>query len=250
MIIHHLLFDGTSCFILASQLKDCIEALRSVHDWQLPHEDYQNYINAESKYIQSDDMQKDKEYWVKSLSDLDEYPPAFQTTDDLAIEEASVEIPAEIAQKLQKITDAKGKPLSPFVIASSLFALYVARSRRAHGAVLSSGYAGRDFDEESVKNMRGMFVNLLPLNFKYQPDKPASEFLAEGKEILKRGLTHGKLSLNHYVSELTSNEIDIKSLFNYSIVSNSVPSDRVFCGQPESALFPAPPVFAVKHHSF
>lgn len=223
MTIHHQVLDGTSADIFANRLEDVLNSFLKAEKWVSPKEDYQAYIKAEKKYLSSKQAEIDKQFWIDTLRDLDEYPPVIQTTEDMSIGEKLITIPGDLTIKLMNFKDLKGKKLSPFIVASGVIALYIARSTRSKGCVLASGYAGRDFDDTSIKNMLGMFVNVLPLNFKYNPKQSISEHLCYSKETLKNGLIHGKLSINTYAKDLSKLSIDINNLFNYSIVSNSSP---------------------------
>lgn len=223
-VSHHIL-DGTSANIFAVRLQDCIDSLSASKDWEPPEENYTEYVEFEKKYTSSKQAEIDKQFWLKELGDTDEYPEAMQLTDDMKISHKLITIPADTAKKLMNIKDSKGKVISPFITLSGLFAIYVARSRRSKGTIITAGYAARDFENGKIKNMIGMFVNVLPLNFRYNPEQTLHQQLISAKETVKNGLIHGKLSLNTYSNELSKNDFDINSLFNYSIVSNSTPTE-------------------------
>ena len=233
MTVSHHVFDyGTAAKSFAIRLNEAIKALSESRSWNAPSEDYDIYIKAENDYLNSDKAETEIKYWLESLADTDEYPETIQLTNSMSLSTKEINLPDSMTQGLLKFKDAKGKVLSPFILAMGILSVYIARSNRSKGSILTIGCSARDYDDEIIKEMIGMLVNVLPLNFKYKPDLTVTEMLMQVKDVLKNGLTHGNAPINKYSNDLNKLSVDVNSLFNYSVVSNAVLlNDAVFSMQ-------------------
>lgn len=219
--VHHILMDGTAVDIFVRELKNCISCLKEGKTYPKFKSSYHKFVELEKEYLSSNEAKKDEKYWINELSDASEYMPNRPVLDDLTVGGYNFVLTEELTEKLKGLSNLDGVKISPFVLASAVLSLYISRSKRTDGLILNTMYHGRDFGED-VRNMIGMFVNILPLKVKYGPEKTFKEFLLDVKSTLKNGLTHGKLSFNEYSPKLHQMGIDPSSLFTYSIVSNSV----------------------------
>ena len=226
IVLHHLIGDGTSIYMLADRLQEAVRCLKNGGKYSFNEADYQLYIEREAQYLNSPEGKKDKAYWVNQFMDLSGFVQAIPVTEELSIGTKIIDLPEELIEGISAVCNKCNTQISPFVFASALAAVYLTRVNNAEGIVLSSGYSGRSFGED-LNDAMGMFVNLLPQKYPYSPEMTFVQVLENAKLTLKSGLTHGKYPFNLYTEELKQKNIDAGMLLNYSIVSNSWESDYI-----------------------
>lgn len=226
IVLHHLIGDGTSVYMLAERLREAVRYLKNGDKYSFNEADYQLYIEREEQYLNSPEGIRDKSYWVNQFMELSGFAQAIPVSEELSIGTKTIDLPQDLIEGITAVCDKCNTRISPFVFASALVAVYLTRVNNAEGTVLSSGYSGRDFGQDLIDVM-GMFVNLLPLKYPYNQEMIFIKYLENAKLILKSGLTHGKYPFNLYTEELRKNNIDAGMLLNYSIVSNSRKFDNI-----------------------
>ncbi|MDL2246546.1 condensation domain-containing protein, partial [Methanobrevibacter sp. OttesenSCG-928-K11] len=214
---HHILVDGTSLAIFADELNKCVYSLKNNNEYVFKEKDYSLYVDKEKEYVLSKEAGIDKKFWVDSLKD---YSSNVYSFDDLSKDYLEVKLEKSLTTKLNNLSGVCKTNISPFVLALSAISLYFFKSSNYDEIVWNTSYHGRDFGKE-FSTMIGMFVNMLPLKLSFDGDKTFEEYLIYTKNVLKAGLTHGKLSFDKYVSELQKVGVDPATLSMFSIVSNS-----------------------------
>ena len=237
IVLHHLICDGSSVYMLADRLQEAVRCLRSGGEYLFNEADYRLYIEREQQYLNSSEGKNDKAFWLEQFQDLSGYVQAIAVSEELSIGTRTIDLPEELSWGIKAACEKCPVQISPFVLASALLAVYLSRVNKAEGMVLSTGYSGRNFGEDLNEAM-GMFVNLLPQKYPYNPEMTFIQALENAKGILKGGLTHGRYPFNLYSEELKQNNIDAGMLLNYSIVSNSWKSDYIDVLELSHAEFP------------
>ncbi|MEN6390036.1 MAG: amino acid adenylation domain-containing protein [Syntrophomonas sp.] len=220
VVLHHLIGDGTSTYSMADRLRKAVAGLKSGLKNPVIETGYYIYTKLEEQYLNSPESQKDKEYWVDQLGDLSDFGQVIPVGEDLSIGTIIVDLPDKLTGGISQVCARCSTSISPFVLVSTLAAVYFSRVNQSKGTVLSSGYSGRGSGDD-FKNIMGMFVNPLPLKYSYHPQMPFINALEESKQILKDGLSHGRYPVNLYAGELKQQGTRVGLLLNYSIVSNA-----------------------------
>lgn len=231
---HHLIMDGTSVSIFARKLEECVASLKRGEYCPEPLCDYHEYVKKEKEYLSSKKAKDDEEFW---LSNLDGYYLDWYSSPDLSIQHQYLYLKPELSRKLKDLSLVEGERISPFVLALATLSVYFARSTYQEDMVWNSVYHGRDLGKQ-LKDMLGMFVNMMPLRIEYDGDRSFKNTLLYTKSILKQGLTHGKLSFNRYGPTLQKKGIDPAMLSMYSVVSNSTDSNVEYLFHNSKSEFP------------
>lgn len=217
--VHHIIADGTSMYIFYKDILQNLTALKEGKSYTTEKTGYQEYVFHEIEYLKSEKAEQDKTFWINNLSGLEEYPTLPAADISFPVPYIDFSFTEEESRKFLAFCDTFEKRISPFILASSLFAIYLARVNRTPDVVLASGMNARPQDQKGIS---GMCVNTVPLKYPYKPEQTVREAIAEAKYILKQGLTHCQYPFNLCTNELVKADIQPESLFSYSIVSNSI----------------------------
>ncbi|WP_409200806.1 amino acid adenylation domain-containing protein [Methanobrevibacter sp. DSM 116169] len=216
--MHHILIDGTSATIFAKNLSNCVDSLKNNKKFEFNNQDYSSYVEKEKEYLKSNDAKKDKEFWINNLKD---YNSSFYEFEDSSVGYFEKTLEDDLIEKSKDFSKICNTNISPFILALSAVSLYFFKSTDYTQMVWNSSYHGRNFGEE-FNDAIGMFVNMLPLKLDFDENKTFKEYLIYTKEILKKGLSHGKLSFDKYSADLQKNDLNPAKLSMFSIVSNSI----------------------------
>ena len=227
-VFHHLISDGTTLYsCLPKKLKDCIALLKK---GVVPLPDkvtYSTFIARQREYLGSDEGQKDREYWLQSLTGYK--GPGFRAEKP---EKGLLELVVPDEIRVPLLAWQKANRISPFVLALGAASLYFTGRRFALGAgrtdmVWEISVNGRYFGDD-IAGECGMFVETLPLRLSFDETKSFSDAVKDVKAVMKAGLTHARCSTNEYFPELQKRGVDIPSLISFSAVSNSAPAPGTF----------------------
>lgn len=215
--IHHTIFDGTSKTIFYHKINECITALKNGETYPQNPQNYQKYVEAEKKYLNSKEAEKDHKYWVENLKG---YKNEYLNPQDLHYTSYDFPLKNDLTHKIEELRNIEGVKISPFVIGLAVSSLYFNRANHTSETVWNTTYHGRNFGEE-VDKMLGMFINILPMKIEYNPEINFKQYLLQVKNVLKASLTHGRLNCDKYHQEIIENNVDPECIANYSIVSNA-----------------------------
>ena len=225
-VVQHILLDGTSLYsIVPREIEKCIAAFKNNEDYIPIDYSYDTYVDAELKYLKSDEAGQDKQYWLDALK---AYNQDWYSFDDSQLGYLEV--------LLDKTPDLQ---YSAFVTALALNFLYLSKSKKDNNQfkdlVLNTSVHGRYFGQGDAL---GMFVNTIPLRLEYDEDLTFDELLAYSKSVLKEGLSHAKLQFSEYTTDLRNVGIDPDCISMVSIVSNSTDYDSKFLTLQKDIKFP------------
>ena len=225
-VVQHILLDGTSLFSLIPQeIEKCVDCLKNNKKYEKKDFNYNNYVEAEQKYLNSPKAKEDKEYWLNTLQN---YSQDWYSFDDSSF--------GFYELKLENKSDFN---YSPFVQALTLNFLYLAKSKKDNNSfkdmVLNTSVHGRYFGQDDAL---GMFVNTIPLRLEYDEEYTFEELLSYSKGVLKEGLSHAKLQFSEYTTDLRTHGIDPDCISMVSIVSNSTDYNSQFLSYQKDIKFP------------
>lgn len=232
--VHHILMDGTSINIFIKNLKSYVNNLKNNQSYEITSPSYEKYVKKEEKYLSTKKSKEDEKYWVDSLKN---YSSNYFTLDNLNVSKHEILLEENTIKKLKEISIIENDNISPFLLALSILSLYFFKSSKSKDLVWNTPYHGRDFGDDT-HNMLGMFVNMMPLRLKYKGELTFKDYVLYVKSVLKKGLSHGKLSFNLYTQKLQKIGINPAMLSMYSIVSNSSDSGVEYIWENEESEFP------------
>ncbi|MCP4147689.1 MAG: amino acid adenylation domain-containing protein, partial [bacterium] len=177
--MHHIISDGVSMELLVKEFS-AIYARQELESLTLQYKDYAAWQN---RFMESEGMQKQKEYWqekfstsIPVLSMPTDYPrPAIQNFEGETI---PFEIDEEITAQLYRVAGEHGATL--YMVLLALFNVLLARYSGQEDIIVGSPSAGRR--DTDLENIIGMFVNTLAKRNAPAAAKPFQDFLKEVKQ--------------------------------------------------------------------
>ena len=182
-------------------------------------------MDSELEYLNSNEADEDKKYWLDSLKDYSQ--------DWYSFDKSELGFYEVLLEQIPKFD------YSPFVTSLALNFLYFAKSKKDNKSfkdiVMNTSVHGRYFGQEDAL---GMFVNTIPLRLAYDENMTFDELLQYSKSVLKEGLGHAKLQFSEYTTDLRNENIDPDCISMISIVSNSTDQDSKFLTLQKDIKFP------------
>lgn len=216
---HHIIFDGWSLGILIQELSSLYA--ETVHEPSLqkkPKIQYADYAVWQRNWLQGEILHKQLAYWKQQLSgDLPvlnlpaDYPrPAVQTYNGARI---SFEIPQELTQKLNKLSQQEGTTL--FMTLLAAFKTLIYRYTGQEDILIGAPIANRDRAE--IENLIGFFVNTLALRTSLSNNPTFKELLRRVRETALSAYAHQELPFEKLVEKLQpERDLSYSPLFQVS----------------------------------
>ncbi|MBD1924286.1 amino acid adenylation domain-containing protein [Microcoleus sp. FACHB-831] len=215
----HIIFDGWSLGILIQELSSLYA--ETVHEPSLhkkPKIQYADYAVWQRNWLQGEILHKQLAYWKQQLSgDLPvlnlptDYPrPAVQTYNGARI---SFEIPQELTQKLNKLSQQEGTTL--FMTLLAAFKTLIYRYTGQEDILIGAPIANRD--RAGIKNLIGFFVNTLVLRTDISDNPSFKELLHRVRETALGAYAHQELPFEKLVEKLQpERDLSYSPLFQVS----------------------------------
>ena len=225
-VVQHILLDGTSLFsLIPREIERYIECAENGEEYVPKQYSYETYVDSELEYLNSNEADEDKKYWLDSLKDYSQ--------DWYSFDKSELGFYEVLLEQIPKFD------YSPFVTSLALNFLYFAKSKKDNKSfkdiVMNTSVHGRYFGQEDAL---GMFVNTIPLRLAYDENMTFDELLQYSKSVLKEGLGHAKLQFSEYTTDLRNENIDPDCISMISIVSNSTDQDSKFLTLQKDIKFP------------
>ena len=200
--IHHLLTDAVGTYKFDDMVVYAIEK-RLGEDYEEAEDyDYTEWLENESKYLNSKSYVRDTEYWQEMIDDYDGQELRVENeTDDIIGERFDTYASSEITESVKRFCIKHEISLPCFFYA--LYGLLKAKYTASKSTSLALTLHNRRAKE---KNAIGMFVTTLPLIMKIDDNMTVSEFMgyvktSEMKFLKHHRYTYGLLQQNCSIKE-------------------------------------------------
>ncbi|MER6531795.1 amino acid adenylation domain-containing protein [Streptomyces sp. NPDC001508] len=189
--IHHAIIDGFSGPLVAGRLAEVYGSLAAGGSCQpkVSHP-IAKLISDDSAYRSSDDFERDREYWAKTLANRPE--AASLSTEPLStrmpftfirhFEGVSPEAAVELRHAARKMRTS----LSGLVISAAVAALHKATG--SQDVIVGLSTSARIGKEQ--RSIPGMMANILPIRVTVRPDTPLGELVRLTLQAVKEALRH------------------------------------------------------------
>ncbi len=197
--MHHIISDGLSLRIYIQEL---IELYRGVElpDISIQYKDVSEW---QSQFMQTDDYVKQEKFWLQHHQG--ELPVLHIGTDYLRPQERSTngdhvffEISPQLRSELEKLANKTATTLHMVMLAGYYMLLSAYSSQ--DDLIVGLPVSGRSHDD--LQRVIGMFVNMLPLRLRLDPNLPFSQFLQELKDKILSAYDNQEYPFEHLVDKL------------------------------------------------
>ena len=158
--MHHIISDGVSMGILTDEFAKLYEG-NELEELKIQYKDYSEWQN---NFLKSEEMQKQKEYWINRFSDeipvlnmpVDFHRPSMQSFEGDSI---SFEIDGKLTESLRKIVKETGGTM--YMVLLSGLNVLLSKYSGQEDIIVGSPIAGRS--HAYLEKIIGMFVNTLAM---------------------------------------------------------------------------------------
>jgi amino acid adenylation domain-containing protein len=205
LTIHHIIADGWSMGILASELSALYAAFLKGKPSPLPPLpiQYADFVQWQRNWLQGAVLDRQLTYWKQQLAgDLPvlslpaDHPRPAVPTDRAGTITAT--LPGNLSRSLRALCEQEGVTL--FMLLLAAFDALIGRLSGQEEIIVGSPIAGRNSPE--TEHLIGFFVNTLVLRISLAGDPPFRDFLARVREVTLGAYTHQDLPFEKLVEEL------------------------------------------------
>jgi len=204
-IIHHIIADGWSFQALTKEIgQNYIHIVDGIKKSMTSVTQYQDYISAEKKYLNSPKYINDKKFFLKYLENFKIEELAMG--EDVKGKRKSRCLDEHLCKQIRQYCQKTSITINVFFI--SLYILYLYKTTGKTDIVIGIPVLGRASKEEL--QIIGMTVNSLPFRNIINKTDSIKEYIKNTKKQFNRIFIHQRYPYNHLVREL---EIDAQSMF-------------------------------------
>lgn len=177
--LHHIIVDGMSTAILIKEFTQLYEG----EELQPLRIQYKDYSEWQKKVLDSDKMEKEREYWLQRYKDEivqlnlpTDYPRG--TEQSFEGDAILFEIDRDTTKNLKKLANERGS--TPYIVLMAVYNILLSKYSKKEDIVVGSAIAGRN--HQDLSNVMGMFVNMLAMRNYPKKDLTFGQFLEEVKK--------------------------------------------------------------------
>ncbi|MFL6125537.1 amino acid adenylation domain-containing protein, partial [Actinophytocola sp.] len=205
VVAHHIVSDGWSMGVFASELNALYEAFLAGRPSPLPPlpVQYADFAVWQRTWLVEDELRTQLDYWSANLSGLAPTlelptdrprPPMLSHTGGVV----TFDVPADVADRLRALSRKHGVTL--FMTLLAAFQVVLARYTRTTDIAVGSPIAGRVRPE--LERLIGFFVNTLVLRTDLSGDPSFVDLLGRVRETALGAYAHQDLPFEQLVEEL------------------------------------------------
>ena len=208
IVIHHLIFDGASLKILCTEFDSIYQSLHLENNKLVDSDiNFNTFQVWQNKWLQSDDAQSSREYWLKKLSgELPQLNLVDKSTtpinEPVRGEFIKFQIPAAIVGKFKHL--ATEYKCSEYVIWLSAYFSFLSAYTSQNDIVIGTASMGRP--DVKFDQMIGYFVNLIPLRYQFKKQQSFIDVINSFKNEVFESLMHADYPLAELVNALADRE--------------------------------------------
>ncbi|MCR8984752.1 amino acid adenylation domain-containing protein [Brevibacillus laterosporus] len=223
--IHHIIADGLSLQILMQDLF----FLYHEEEMVIPDIQFTDFAVWYEGFLQSDDMKKQEDYWLKQY--LDEIPILQLPTDyprvavqSFAGDRISFEISKSDRQLIEKL--AKETGTTTYMVMLALYNILLAKYTGDERIIVGTPVSRRHHLE--LQKVIGMFVNTLAIKNEPAGNKTFYDFLNEVKESVLQAYENQDYPFESLIDQLQINrDLSRNPLFDTMLVMQSIDDQRL-----------------------
>lgn len=216
VLTHHIISDAATFALMGTEIVENYINILENKEIKQKNYSYEDYINSEEEYINSNKYLKDEEYWNTIYSTVPEIAciPSNKKEQNIKLSEKANRKNYTIKKDLlDKIGDfCKQNKISNFNFFMAVYAIYLSRVSNLNDFVIGTPILNRtNYDE---KHATGMFINTAPLRIKIEND---IKFIDLVKNIAQSSLSmlrHQKYPYENILKNLRKIQKDLPTIFD------------------------------------
>lgn len=196
--VHHIIADGTAVELLTRDFNELYAG-----DMQPLKVQYKDYAVWLKEYLQSPEMKKQEEYWLRNLSGNLPYlelPTDFErpAVKQFEGERYEFSVGNELSHAISKRARELG--VTNFILVMSAWNLVLAKYSEQSEIIIGTSVSGRSTDD--IRECIGMFVNMLAIRTFPEGEKYYVDYLQEMKKTVALALENQDYQFDTLVEKL------------------------------------------------
>ena len=204
IIFHHIVFDGASLRLLIDELNQIKQSIKqNISESLPPSKDFQEYVEWQKNWLQSDDFESSKQYWLDHLSGIIptlSVPMQKNTVSSGVIrgDVNSFSMPQSVVQSFKKL--AVNNSCSEFLIWYMAYFAFLSRYTMQKDIIIATPYMGRP--DSSFDDIIGFFANVAPIRCHFETDETFLHLINRFKNTVYDSLYHADFPIEELISRL------------------------------------------------
>lgn len=202
--IHHIVFDGASLKIMYQELSDLHQAIsQSGPALPQPALNYQDYVNWQQNWLNTDEAQACKNFWLERLSG--ELPQLNIPADQPAAHDQAIRgeylkfaLPDSVVSQFKALANEQG--CSEYMVWLLAYFSFLSRYTGQTDQIIGTPSMGRP--EARFDELIGYFVNLIPLRCQVDPEATFLQLLDRSKTEIYQAMMHADYPLVELIKAL------------------------------------------------
>ena len=200
LVVHHVIMDGVSLGIIKNEISQ-------LYNGKLPKDsmaDYIDYSLWQENYLQSDVLNKQREYWKMRFADISfsnvfitDFPKHKQNTYKGRVQ--TIKLTSNQYEKLKQMAIESNTSL----FAALLSIQYVLMHKFSGNEDIVIGTVTANRTHPDFKDVVGMFVNTLPIRATVAPDTLFKDFLIYISALLREDIANQSCPLSDILEDLS-----------------------------------------------
>lgn len=196
--IHHIIADGTAVELITRDFNQFY-----VGEMEPLEVQYRDYAIWQNNYLNSEEIKKQKAYWIESLSGklpVLEMPTDYErpAVRDFSGGRVEFSLDEELSKAVSSLSRKFGA--TNFMIMLSAWNILIAKYSGQEDIIVGTPVSGRTRDE--IRDTVGMFINMLAVRTYPNKNKKYSEYMEEVKECVLKALQNQDYQFDTLVEQL------------------------------------------------
>lgn len=182
---HHILFDGWSSGIIVKEFMEAYDRAARQEKLPLRHKaPFSTFI----KWLQAQEQQKQKGYWMQYLSDLGEKASLSIAKRERVDSHVAESVQRHLSREMKQLMEnyAAEQSLSVSSILISVWGCILQRYKNSDDVLFGTTVSGRTPMIAGCEDMVGLFINTVPFRSRHQKGSVAAYIQSVNKELLTR----------------------------------------------------------------
>ncbi|MGV8940241.1 MAG: amino acid adenylation domain-containing protein [Lysobacter sp.] len=204
-MVHHIIWDGWSFGLFDHEITALYRAFSTGRDSSLPELQisYGDFADWHLQQVAGEKMKREVEYWKRQLDGVREpldLPVDFARPARMSGRGRTewLDFNRDTTDGLQALAVRAGGTLFMTLLAAYCVLLFRLSGQRE----LTIGVPVRNRDSEELERVMGLFVNMLPLRFVVDPERPIADLIKHVRERVLEAFSYPDVPLEQLVREL------------------------------------------------
>ncbi|MBU5265921.1 non-ribosomal peptide synthetase [Virgibacillus proomii] len=210
---HHIITDGWSTSSMVDRIWEVYLKIKNGEDYEVKSTNsYLEYIKKEEEYLSSTRFNKDRDFWLEKLKDVDILPKHSFST-NLEGDRKTFILERDLTEQIIKLVKERKCSISSLFIA--IIIIYLHKFYQKEDITIGTPVFNRSGKKQ--KNIFGMFTSTIPFRSDIDPKESRINFIDRVHKELFKCYLHQRYPYNILLNDLGFDKVGLDGLFNISV---------------------------------